>query len=179
MASFPAPGIALGTRVPYHTTSRTRLSDVTADALRSAAVRLPSDDLKQTGPWIARGHLRFSHEARSVLPHIMGGACRIVPYEVSAGSRAVVLRAAESGTLRRALAASMHINSMGFAIPDSVSHLVRQPSGSPSGDFHGLLAAGLDLKSAGPPGGLSGFTIDDRSRAEGYPNPYSGVEYLG
>ena len=112
MASLPAPGIALGT------TSRARLSDITADTLRSAAVRLPSDDLRQTDTWIARGHLRLFPKARAVLPVIMGGACQVVPYEVSAGSRAVVLRAAESGSLRRALAATMHLNAMGFTVSD-------------------------------------------------------------
>ncbi len=95
MAFLPAPGVVVGTRAPYHATSRARLSDITADTLRSAAVRLPSDDLRQTGTWIARGHLRFTPEARAVLPVIMGGACHVVPYDASFGSRAVVLRAAE------------------------------------------------------------------------------------
>ena len=68
--------VAPGTRVPYHSTSRARLPDVTADALRCAAVRLPSDDLRQTGPWFLRGHFQLSPEARSMLPYIMGGARR-------------------------------------------------------------------------------------------------------
>ncbi len=73
MASPLAPKIALGTWVPYHTTSsRLRLADVTADALRSAAVRLPSDDPRQTGPWFVRGHLKLTSEARALLPPIMG-----------------------------------------------------------------------------------------------------------
>ncbi len=110
MASFNAPGIASGTRVPYHSTSREWLPDVTADVLRSAAVRLPSDDLRQAGSWIARGYLRFTPEARAVLPYILGGLRRDVLYGASVGSRAVILRAAESGTLRRGLAASMDID---------------------------------------------------------------------
>ena len=127
MASFPASFIASGMRVPYHVASRARLSDVTADALRSAAVRLPSDDLRQTGPWFARGHLKFS-EARSMLPAIMGGTRRNVDYDVSAGSRGVLLRAAEYGTTRRALVSTMRLDTMGFADPER--------DGRPSGDQH-------------------------------------------
>jgi hypothetical protein len=137
MASLPAPGIVVGTRVPYHTTSRTRLSDITADTLRSAAVRLPSDDLRQTGPWIARGHLRFTPEARAVLPVIIGGACHLVPYDVSFGSRAVDLRAAENGTLHRGLAEHMHIDSMGFSLGDRRVHLVAYGPRAPQGVLSG------------------------------------------
>ena len=140
MVFLHAPGIAFGTRVPYHSTSRARLPDVTADALRCAAVRLPPDDLQQTGPWFARGHLRFTPEVRAVLPVIMGGACHVVPYDVSVGSRAVVLRAAEYGTRRRALAGSMHLDSMGFAASDSAglhpaSPLAAIRTADPSGGF--------------------------------------------
>ena len=112
MASSHASGILVGSRVPYHSTCRARLSDVTADTLRGAAVRLPSNHLQQAGHWTARGHLRFTPEARAVLPFIMGGACQRVPYDVSADSRAIVLRAAEHCTLRRGMAATMHLNSM-------------------------------------------------------------------
>ena len=115
--SHPATYIASGTRVPYHSTSRARLSDVTADSLRGAAVRLPSDDLRQTGPWFVRGHLQLSPEARSMLPSIMGGARRDVGYEVSAGSRGVILRAAEYCNSRRRMAAIMDLATMGFADP--------------------------------------------------------------
>ena len=77
MAYITASIIATGTRrVPYHTTSRTRLSDVTADALRSAAVRLPTENLRQSGTWFVRGHLTLSPEARQLLPQIMGGSRR-------------------------------------------------------------------------------------------------------
>jgi hypothetical protein len=167
MASSLAPGIASGTRVPYHTTSRARLPDVTADALRSAAVRLPSDNLRQAGPWIARGHLRFSPEARAVLPLIMGGACSDVPCDVSAGSRAVILRAADSGTLRRELAASMHVDSMGFAASDrdGLHRGPRSPGRDTAGPLGGLAGIGVGATllgtshardSAGPHGGLAG-----------------------
>ena len=156
MAAPLASGIVLGTRVPYHTTSRARLPEVTADALRSAAVRLPSDTLQPTGTWIARGHLRFSQEARAELPVIMGGICRTVPYEVSIDSRSVVLRAAESGSLRRALASTMHLNSMGFAVSDSDSQLVRQDSGRPSGGSDRALATGQDRLSGVPQGAFTG-----------------------
>jgi hypothetical protein len=118
MAHIPASFSASGTRVHYHTTSRTRLSDVTADALRSAAVRLPTDDLRQTAPWFARGHLKLSSEARLLLPSIMGGTHHDVSYDVSAAFRGAFLRAAESGTMRRALTSTMHIDSMGFADPE-------------------------------------------------------------
>jgi hypothetical protein len=68
MASLHAPAVASGTRVPYHTTFRHRLADVNADALRSAAVRFPSDDLWQMGPLFVRGHLKLTSEARALLP---------------------------------------------------------------------------------------------------------------
>jgi hypothetical protein len=105
MAYISATLISTGTRVPYHTTSRARLPEVTADALRSAAVRLPAETLRQTGTWFVRGHLKLSPEARQLLPSIMGGSRCEVSYEVSTGSRGVLLRAAEAGTMRRALAA--------------------------------------------------------------------------
>ena len=66
--------VASGTRVPYHTTSRARLPDVTADALRGAAVRLPSDDLRPTGPWSLRGHLQLSPEALHALSWVAPAA---------------------------------------------------------------------------------------------------------
>ena len=112
MAYISASLIASGTRVPYHTTSRTRLSDVTADALRSAAVRLPTENLRQAGTWFVRGHLKLSPEARQLLPPIMGGSRRAVNYDVSAASRGALLRAAEAGTMRRALASTLHLDSM-------------------------------------------------------------------
>ena len=127
MATFPATYIASGTRVPYHSTSRARLSDVTTDALRGAAIRLPSDDLRQTGPWFVRGHLKLSPEARSMLPFIMGGARRDVGYEVSAGSRGVILRAAENGTMRRVMAPTMDLDTMGFAAPARDGRLASPP----------------------------------------------------
>ena len=118
MAYIPASLIASGTRVPYHTTSRTRLSEVTADALRSAAVRRPTENLRQAGTWFVRGHLKLSPEARQLLPPIMGGSRRAVNYDVSAASRGALLRAAETGTMRRALASTLHLESMGLADPE-------------------------------------------------------------
>ena len=163
-------GIAFGTRVPYHSTSRARLSDVTADALRCAAVRLPPDDLMQTGHWFARGHLRFTPEARAVLPVIMGGACHVVPYAVSRGSRAVVLRAAETGTRRRALARSMDLDSMGFTADESAGlhsagPLAALRTADPSGDFVGSVVidsspARLGPGTANPSGGFVGTASD-------------------
>jgi hypothetical protein len=124
MALHSAPFIASGTRVPYHTTS---LSEITADALRSAAVRLPTDDLRQTGPWFARGHFKLSAEARQLLPPIMGGTRPDVSYDVNAPSRAALLRAAESGTMRRAMASTLDVNSMGFADPERDARPVPRP----------------------------------------------------
>ena len=115
MAYIPASLIASGTRVPYHTTSRTRLSEVTADALRSAAVRLPTENLRPTGTGFVRGHLKLPPEARQLLPPIMSGSRREVNYDVSAASRGALLRAAEAGTMRRALASTLNLHSMGFA----------------------------------------------------------------
>ena len=129
MAYLTASIITTGTRVPYHTTSRARLPAVTADALRSAAVRLPSEDLRQSGTWLVRGHLKLSPEARQLLPPIMGGSRREVPYDVSVGSRGALLRAAEAGTMRRALAATLHMDSMGFADPDRDGRLPPSPMG--------------------------------------------------
>ena len=127
MAYLTASIITTGTRVPYHTTSRARLPDVTADALRSAAVRLPSENLRQHGTWFVRGHLKLSPEARQLLPPIMGGSRRAVPYDVSAGSRGALLRAAEAGTMRRAMAATLHMDSLGFADPDRDGRLSPGP----------------------------------------------------
>ncbi len=107
MAYIPASLIASGTRVPYHTTSRTRLSDVTADALRSTG------SASQPTTCGRRIH-GLSSEARQLLPPIMGGSRRDVSCDVSAASRAALLRAAESGTMRRALASTMHIDLVGF-----------------------------------------------------------------
>ena len=117
MASQPASIIATGTRVPYHTTSRARLPDVTADALRSAAVRLPAESLRPSGVWFVRELLKLYPEARQLLQHIMGGTRRAVPYDVSGASRSTILRAAEAGTMRRAMASTMNLDSMGFADP--------------------------------------------------------------
>jgi hypothetical protein len=133
MASFFASPIALGTSVPYHTTSRQRLADVTADALRSAAVRLPPDDLRQHGPWIVRGHFQLTADARALLPPVMGGSGRDVCYMVSSPSRAVILRAAEAGTSRRALAATLHLDSLGFASSDPLGISAAEPLGIPLG----------------------------------------------
>jgi hypothetical protein len=78
--------IALGTRVHYHTTSRQRLADVTADALRGAAARLPPDDLRQLGTWVVCGHLQLTSDARAIHPPVMGGSGRDVRYEASSAS---------------------------------------------------------------------------------------------
>ena len=131
MAYILASLIASGTRVPYHTTSRTRLPEVTADALRSAAVRLSAETLRQSGPWFVRGHLKLSPEARQLLPPIMGGSRRTVSYDVSVASRGALLRAAEAGTMRRALASTLHLDSMGFADPERDARLIPPGSHSP------------------------------------------------
>ena len=107
--------IATGTRIPYHVTPRYRLAVVTADMLRGAAVRLPPGSLAQEAPWALTGHLRLSSDARFQLPPIMGGLSLEVGYDVSAGSRAALLRAAERCPDRRALYLSTQMDTMGFA----------------------------------------------------------------
>ena len=145
--------IATGTRVPYHTTSRVRLPEVTADALRSAAVRLPAETLRQTGTWYIRGHLNLSPEARQLLPPIMGGSRREVSYGVSAASRGVLLRAAEAGTSRRAVAGTMHLDSMGFADPGRDG---RPPGPMAVAELAGGLGSGRPRDAGGR------FTTDER-----------------
>ena len=107
--------VSTGTRIPYHVTSQHRLPGVTSEALRGAAVNVPPGDLAQHGVWVLQGHLRLSSEARRVLPPILGGLSRDVGYDVSVGSRAAILRAADMCPRRQALGHSLAMDSMGFA----------------------------------------------------------------
>ena len=75
----------------------------------------------QTGRWIARGLLRLSADARAVLPPIMGGTARDVPYSASVESRAALLRSAERSISRRDLGAMSDMRSLGFAPDDIVA----------------------------------------------------------
>jgi hypothetical protein len=89
-------------------TSRHRLPGVTSEA------RTPGD-LAQPGVWALQGHLRLSSEARRVLPPILGGLSRDVGYDVSHGSQAAILRAADMCPQRQALGKSLDMDSLGFA----------------------------------------------------------------
>ena len=113
--SIMEPAVSTGTRIPYHVTSQHRLPGVTSEALRGAAVNVPPGDLAQHGVWVLQGHLRLSSEARRVLPPILGGLSRDVGYDVSVGSRAAILRAADMCPRRQALGHSLDMDSMGFA----------------------------------------------------------------
>ena len=114
--------IATGTRIPYHVTPRYRLADVTADMLRGAAVRLPPGSLAQSAPWVLNGHLRLSSDARFQLPPIMDGLSPEVGYDVSVGSRAALLRAAERCPERRALYLSLQMDTMGSPLRRALHH---------------------------------------------------------
>ena len=148
--------IATGTRIPYHTTPSHRLADVTADKLRGAAVRIPSGTLAQSHRWVLNGHVRLSSDARFQLPPIMGGLSPEVGYDVSVGSRAAILRAAESCPSRRELYQSLHMDTMGFATgvapgrpPLQVADLGESSSAAEGGAQEGPLR-GSDGRFAAP-----------------------------